>query len=79
MQLLLCRCGELVQHVLSAPADAHVVRLVDDISDEVSNTQSEEVCLCCSLTTASGYQDVSKTFRILSMLDSASVILHCNS
>lgn len=29
------RCGELVAQVLAAPPDASVVRLVDDISDEV--------------------------------------------
>jgi hypothetical protein len=29
------RCGELVAQVVSAPPDASVVRLVDDISDEV--------------------------------------------
>jgi hypothetical protein len=32
----LLRCGELVAAVLAAPPDASVVRLVDDISDEVS-------------------------------------------
>lgn len=33
--LLPCRCNDLLQQVLSAPADARVVQLMDDMSDEV--------------------------------------------
>ncbi len=39
----LSRCNELIGRVLSAPHDASVVQLMDDISDEVK-TGSSSVC-----------------------------------
>lgn len=41
--MLSCRCNELVQHIMAAPPDAAVVRMVDDISDAVSNTKARSV------------------------------------
>eukprot|EP00878_Enallax_costatus_P033178 GHUV01036573.1.p1 GENE.GHUV01036573.1~~GHUV01036573.1.p1 ORF type:complete len:227 (+),score=87.04 GHUV01036573.1:152-832(+) len=38
------RCGELVQQILSTPPDAHVVRLVDDISDEMCQVYDSAEC-----------------------------------
>lgn len=39
-----CRCHELVQDIMSAPPDASVVRMVDDISDTVSATTGTNTC-----------------------------------
>jgi hypothetical protein len=40
-------CNELVSDVVAAPADARVVRLVDDISDEViPRAISHQLCGC---------------------------------